>query len=89
MFFCKILGFGKFKGTDFKLDKLEDDDFKYDNSFFKFLPKSTQIRHFWSQIWAFSFFSRIFAIRQTQECRFQISQYHFQIAAQKYPKQAF
>ena len=34
LFFCKILGFGKFKGTDFKLDKLEGDDFKYDNSFF-------------------------------------------------------
>ena len=34
-------------------------DFKYDNAFLKFLPKNTQIRHFWSQIHALSFFHEI------------------------------
>ena len=31
-------------------DKLEDADLKHDNNIFKFQPKNTQIRHFWSQI---------------------------------------
>ena len=33
-----------------QLDKFEGADFKYDNIAFKFRPKNTQIRHFWSQI---------------------------------------
>ena len=39
--------------------KFEGADFKYDNSFLKFQPKSTQIRHFGSQIQTFSFFHKI------------------------------
>ena len=48
-FFCKIL----------QLDKVEGADFKYDNSFFKFQPKNTQISYLWSQIEAFLFFHKI------------------------------
>ena len=32
-----------------QLDKFEGADFKYDNTFFKFQSKNTQIRHFWFQ----------------------------------------
>ena len=35
------------------LDKLEGADFKYDNTVFKFHPKSTQFREFLSQIYGF------------------------------------
>ena len=35
---------------NFQSDKIQGADFKYDNSFFKFQPKNTKIRHFWSQI---------------------------------------
>ena len=38
-FFCEILQVDKFEGVDFE----------YNNSFLKFYPKNTQIRHFWSQ----------------------------------------
>ena len=34
----------------FIFDKLKDADSNYDNSFFKFQSKTTQIRKFWSQI---------------------------------------
>ena len=33
-----------------ELDKFEGADFKYDNIFFKFQHKNTQIRHIWSEI---------------------------------------
>ena len=32
-------------------DKFEGGDFTYDNKFFKFQSKNTQIRHFWIQIY--------------------------------------
>ena len=38
-----------------KSGKSEGADFKYDNSFFKWQPKNTKIRHFWSQISGFLF----------------------------------
>ena len=43
----------------FKLDKFEGGDFKYDDTVFKFHPKIIQIRHFWSQIYSFSFFNKM------------------------------
>ena len=35
--------------------KFEGADFKYGNSFLKFQPKNTKIKHFWSRIQLFSF----------------------------------
>ena len=59
------------------IDKFEDDDFKYDNSFVKTLAqkfpikeslvKNTQIRHFLVQNLAIFISSQNFAIRQIRE----------------------
>ena len=48
LFFREILQLDKFKGPDFKYDKI----------IFKFQSKNTQIRHFWSQIQGFLFLHR-------------------------------
>ena len=47
--------FGPEFRQNLQLDKFEGANFKYDNSFFKYQPKSTQIRHFWSEIQGFLF----------------------------------
>ena len=45
-----------------QLDKFEGADFKYDNSFLKFQPENNQIRHFCSQVLAFSISHDIFQL---------------------------
>ena len=42
-----------------QLDKFEGADFKYDNIFLKFQPKSTKIRHCWSKFWNFYFCTKL------------------------------
>ena len=49
-FLVPNLGIFVFFGKVLQLDKFDGADFNYDNSFLKLFPKSTQIRHFWSQI---------------------------------------
>ena len=53
------------------LEKLEDTDFKYDNSIFKFQPKNTQIRHFWFQIHAFLFLDKILSLDKFEGADFK------------------
>ena len=61
MFFHEILHLDQFEGTDFKYDKIV----------FKFQPKNTQIRHFWSHILAFSFFDEILHLDQFEGADFK------------------
>ena len=71
LLFYKVLQLNKFAGADFK----------YDNSFLKFLPKITQIRDFLCQIKAFLFFQKMFKL--------DMWQYYLQIPTQDYPNKAF
>ena len=77
--FRKILQFHKF----------EDAYFKYDNSLFKFLPKNTQIRHFWSQIWAFFVLRKILQLDKFEGADFKYDNSFFKILALKYPNKTF
>ena len=70
-------------------DKFEGADFKYDNSFLKFQPKNTQIRHFWSQIQAFSLFHDILQLDKLKGADFKSHNSFFKILAQKYQNMAF
>ena len=65
------------------LDKFIGADFKYDNFFFKFQSKSTQIRRFCFQNYRFLFLHE--ALSKEQVCWFQIWKYFFKINIQKYP----
>ena len=49
---------------NFELDKFQAADFKYDNIAFKFQPRNTQIKHFWSQIYGFLFLDEILCLKK-------------------------
>ena len=53
------------------MNKFEGADFKYDNSFFIFLRKSTQISHFWFQTEAFSLFHEILQLDKFEGADFK------------------
>ena len=73
-----------------KLGKIEGPDFKFDNSFLKFLPKNTQIKHFFvPNLAIFFFFSQDVAVRQIRGYWLQTWQHYFQSPAKKYPNQTF
>ena len=57
--------------ANFAQDKFKDTDFKYDNIFFKFQPKNTQIRHFWVQIQVFSLFHEILQLDKFEGADFK------------------
>ena len=69
-------------------NKFEGADFKYDNIVFKFRPKSTQIRHFLSQILAFLFFGKTLLIDKFEGVDFKYDNSFFKILAQKYSNKA-
>ena len=90
MFFRKI----------FQLNKFEGADFKYDNSFFNLNPppptpppkkkkkkKTKQIRYFWSQIYAFSFFHKILQLDKFEGADFKYNNISFKFQS-KIPKLA-
>ena len=53
-------------------DEFEGADFSYDNIFFfKFQYKNTQIRHFWSEIYAFLFFHKILRLGKLKGADFK------------------
>ena len=49
-----------------QLDKFEGANFRYENSFLKFQPENTQIRHFWSKMQAFSLFHEILQLGKSE-----------------------
>ena len=54
-----------------QLDKFEAADLKHDNIVFKFQPKKTQIRHFWSQICAFLFLRKKLQLNKFENASFK------------------
>ena len=61
------------------LGKLEGVDFKYDNTFFEFQSKNTQIRHFWSQIEGFSLWHEILQSGKFEDADFKYENSIFKI----------
>ena len=72
-----------------QIDNFEGAGFKSDNAFLKFLPKNTQIRHFWSQIYTFLFFREILQIDKFKVVDFKYDNSFFLILAQIYPNKTF
>ena len=72
-----------------QLDKFEEVDSKYDNSFLKFQSQNRHLRNFLSKFRSFCFFTKFFAIRQNWECWFQTWQAFFKLVAQKHPNKTF
>ena len=84
-FLASNLGFLLFS-KNLQLDKLEEVDFKYDNSFLKFYSQNTHLRNFFPET---CFFTKFFAIRQIWGCWFQTWQRFFEIVAQKHLSKTF
>ena len=51
--------------------QFETVDFKYDNSIFKFQPKISKIRHFWSQIYGFLLLQQILQLGKFESTDFK------------------
>ena len=66
---------------------MEGVDFKY-NNFFKFLTKYTQIRHFWSQIYKFSFLHQSLQLEKLEGTYFIYDNSIFKFQPKKYPNKA-
>ena len=58
--------------------KLKCADFKYDNTYLKFQPKNTKIKHICSQIQAFLFFHKIVQLDKIEGTDFKYDKIKFQ-----------
>ena len=79
LFFHEVLSLQKFKGADFKYNKI----------IFKSKPKNTQIRSFWSQIQGCTKFAPNFALRQIRGlqiwlCLFKYTAQNTQLSGLQY-----
>ena len=72
-----------------QIDKFEDADFKYYNSFLKFQPKNSQIRHFGPKARDFDFFAKFFNLTNSKLLISNMTKVFFKILVQKYQNRVF